>query len=77
MEIFKLHVFTSFLIAIIYFITKILLKRMYKDETVQNTRVLKDSILIFVLSYLIFIVKDNLTLLDNVKTQVFTNEPSF
>ena len=77
MEIFKLHVFTSFLIAIIYFITKILLKRMYKDETVQNKRVLKDSILIFVLSYLIFIVKDNLTLLDNVKTQVFTNEPSF
>ena len=77
MEIFKLHVFTSFLIAIIYFITKILLKRMYKDETIQNKRVLKDSILIFVLSYLIFIVKDNLTLLDNVKTQVFTNEPSF
>ena len=77
MEIFKLHVFTSFLIAIIYFITKILLKRMYKDETIQNKRVLKDSILIFVLSYFIFIVKDNLTLLDSVKTQVFTNEPSF
>ena len=77
MEIFKLHIFTSFLIAIIYFITKILLKRIYKDETIENKRVFKDSVLIFILSYLIFIVKDNLTLLDNVKTQVFTNEPSF
>lgn len=77
MEIFKLHIFTSFLIAIIYFITKILLKRMYKDETIENKKVLKDSVLIFALSYLIFIVKDNLLILDSTKTQVFTNEPSF
>ena len=77
MEIFKLHIFTSFLIAIIYFITKILLKRMYKDETIENKKVLKDSVLIFALSYLIFIAKDNLLILDSTKTQVFTNEPSF
>lgn len=77
MELFKLHVFSAFLIAIVFYIVKLLMKRMYKDETIENKKILKDSILIFCITYLVMILKDNLTLLDNTKTQVFTNEPSF
>jgi len=77
MELFKLHVFTSFVIAIVFFIAKIMIKRIYKDEKIQNKNVLKDSIIVFGVSYLTHIVKDNLITLDNIKTQVFTNEPSF
>lgn len=77
MELFKLHVFSAFLISIVYFIVKILIKRIYKDETVQNKTVLKDSVIVFGVSYLVHILKDNLIGLDNIKTQVFTNEPSF
>ena len=77
MELFKLHVFSAFLVAIVFYIVKILLKRMYKDETIENKKILKDSVLIFCVTYLVMILKDNLTILDNVKTQVFTNEPSF
>lgn len=77
MELFKLHVFTSFLIAILFFIVKIMIKRIYKDDQIQNKNVLKDSILVFVVSYLTHIAKDNFITLDNIKTQVFTNEPSF
>ena len=77
MELFKLHVFSAFVIAILFFIVKIMIKRMYKDDKIQNKNVLKDSIIVFVVSYLIHIAKDNLITLDNMKTQVFTNEPSF
>lgn len=77
MELFKLHVFSAFLVAIVFYIVKILLKRMYKDETIENKKILKDSVLIFCVTYLVMILKDNLTILDSVKTQVFTNEPSF
>ena len=47
MELFKLHVFSAFLVAIVFYIVKILLKRMYKDETIENKKILKDSVLIF------------------------------
>ena len=40
MELFKLHVFSAFLVAIVFYIVKILLKRMYKDETIENKKMM-------------------------------------
>ena len=77
MDFLKTHVFTAFFISISFFIFKSLIKRIYKDDEIQNKKTFKDSILIFVLSYLIFIFKDNLFLLDDQKTNVFTSEPPF
>ena len=37
----------------------------------------KDSVLLFVLVYLVLIFKDQLFFLESTKTQVFTNEPTF
>ena len=47
-----------------------------EKEFVRKT-VVKDAILLFVLSYLIFVFKDQIFAIQLPKTQVFTNEPSF
>jgi hypothetical protein len=64
-----------------YFIIKSLINRFQKEDKdyyqfVRKT-LFKDSILLFILSYLIFVVKDQVLVSLNVKTQVFTNEPTF
>lgn len=80
MDFLKSHVFTSFLISSIYFIVKSLINRLNKSEEdkdfVRRT-VFKDSILLFILSYLIFVFKEQLFSIQLPKTDVFTNEPSF
>ncbi len=45
-------------------------------EWVRRT-VFKDSVLLFVLTYLILVFKDQIFMIQMPKTQVFTNEPSF
>jgi len=80
MDFLKGDLFASFLIAAMYFIIKNLLNRMNQNEEekefVRKT-VVKDAILLFVLSYLIFVFKDQIFAIQLPKTQVFTNEPSF
>ena len=80
MDFLKSHVFSSFLISTIYFIVKNLMNRINKNEEekefVRRT-ILKDTILLFILSYLIFVFKDQVFYIQLPKTQVFTNEPSF
>ncbi len=80
MDFLKGDLFASFLIATMYFIIKNLLNRMNQNEEekefVRKT-VVKDAILLFVLSYLIFVFKDQIFAIQLPKTQVFTNEPSF
>lgn len=77
MDFLKTHVFFAFFIAIIYFISKAMLRRMYKDDTIQMKQVSKDSMLIFVLSYLSLVLRSNMFPPDGMKTQVFTSEPNF
>ena len=77
MDFLKTHVFFAFFIAIIYFITKALLRRIYKDETIQTKQVSKDSMLIFVLSYISLVLRSNMFPPEGIKTQVFTSEPNF
>ena len=80
MDFLKGDLFASFLIAAMYFIINNLLNRMNQNEEekefVRKT-VVKDAILLFVLSYLIFVFKDQIFAIQLPKTQVFTNEPSF
>ncbi len=77
MDFLKTHVFFAFFIAIVYFITKALLRRIYKDETIQTKQVSKDSMLIFVLSYISLVLRSNMFPPEGIKTQVFTSEPNF
>lgn len=81
MDILKSYVFTSFVIACLYFIVKSLINRMNKQdkELYQYVRktLFKDSVLIFIISYLTFIAKEQFMVALQVKTQVFTNEPTF
>lgn len=80
MDFLKSYVFLSFLIACVYFIIKSGLNRMNKKkeehEFVRKT-LLKDSILLFIICYLILVFKDQLLSVGEAKTQVFTNEPTF
>ena len=80
MDILKSYVFTSFVIACLYFIVKSLINRMNKQdkELYQYVRktLFKDSVLIFIISYLTFIAKEQFMVALQVKTQVFTNEPT-
>ena len=81
MDILKSYVFTSFVIACLYFIVKSHINRMNKQdkELYQYVRktLFKDSVLIFIISYLTFIAKEQFMVALQVKTQVFTNEPTF
>lgn len=81
MDILKSYVFTSFVIACLYFIVKSLINRMNKQdkELYQYVRktLFKDSVLIFIISYLTFVAKEQFMSALQVKTQVFTNEPTF
>ena len=79
MEFLKSQVFFSFFVSIGYFIVKHLLRRIYKQEVDEdfNKKVMKDSVLIFVIVYLSFIIRENYFLVDAMKTQVFTSEPNF
>lgn len=81
MDILKTHIFTSFLIACVYFIIKSLINRVYKNDKdyqrVVKKTLFKDSVLILILSYLIFAMKDQIASSISASTQVFTNEPTF
>ena len=48
-------------------------------EEYETTRksLFKDSILLFILSYLLFVAREQLIQFQQAKTEVFTNEPSF
>ena len=81
MDFLKSHLFTCFLISILYFIVCSILYKLNKKEKTEdniNKKLSKDSLIIFIISYLTLIFKDQIFSLDIVKkTQVFTNEPNF
>jgi hypothetical protein len=77
MDFLKTHVFLAFFIAVAYFISKSMIKRIYKDDSIETKQISKDSFLIFVVSYLSLVFRSNIFMHDNIKTQVFTSEPNF
>lgn len=77
MDFLKTHVFFAFFISIMYFISKSMLKKIYKDESIETKQISKDSFLIFLVSYLCLIFRSNMFVMESTKTQVFTSEPNF
>ena len=77
MDFLKTHVFFAFFISIMYFISKSMLKKIYKDESIETKQISKDSFLIFFVSYLCLIFRSNMFVMESTKTQVFTSEPNF
>ena len=78
MDFLKSHIFTSFLISIIYFIIKNIIYRFDTNlDKYSKKQLFKDSILLFIITYLILIFKDKLFFFNNQKTEIFTNEPNF
>ena len=77
MDFLKSHLFTAFLISISYFIIKMIFYRINKNDKITKKMILKDTVLIIIVSYLILVFKDQLFVLDVKKTQIFTGEPSF
>ena len=80
MDLLKTHGFMSFIIACMYFIVKSLINRFNADkqdyQTVRKS-LFKDSVIIFILSYLLFVAREQMIVFQQTKTEVFTNEPSF
>ena len=78
MDFLKSHIFTSFLISIIYFIIKNIIYRFDTNlDTNSKKQLFKNSILLFIISYLILIFKDKLFFFNSQKTEIFTNVPNF
>ena len=81
MDFLQTHVFTSFLISCIYFIVKTFLNK-FNVEDKDNyefvrKNLFKDCVILFILTYLLLIFKEQMFKVMETKTQVFTNEPSF
>ena len=77
MNMLQSHLFHSFVVAISYFIVKSFLRRTYKMEHITNKMIVQDSILVFVVSYLVCIFMSNINKMTEIKTHVFTTEPNF
>lgn len=77
MDFLQSHVFTAFLISILFLIYKALLKKIYKDENNSHKENMKNSVMVFVISYLVLTFKNSLFGEELIKTQVFTKEPDF
>ena len=78
MDFLKSHIFLAFLISITYFIVKNLLNKFYKNDIKNYNKIIfKDSILLFIICYLILIFKEKIFIIDTKKTDIFTNEAPF
>ena len=67
----------SFFVAISFFIFKLILNKINKDKSEKNSDVMKDSIYIFILTFLVIFGYSNFFKNSSGKTPVFTNEPGF
>ena len=72
------HLFTSFLVAICFFIYKSLLKRVYKDDQKNTNKTnLQNSVIVFFITFGVLNMQCYLIDKNPEKTQVFTSEPNF
>jgi hypothetical protein len=73
---FQSNLFIAFVISISFFILRNIILRVYKQEK-SKKEILKDSLLVFVVSYFVLSSKHLLFKTENKKIEVFTNEPNF
>lgn len=79
MDFLKTYWFIAFLISILYFIVKSLMLRFSEEQKKEDKKsYMKDTFLVFTISYLVLVFKDKIFSLESSsKTHVFTNEPNF
>lgn len=68
---------SNFIIAVCVSILYFIVKNIVEKEKGKNKRILKDSILVGVISYAVLIMRNNFVSFENTKTHVFTNDPNF
>tara|TARA_Y100000389_G_scaffold201546_1_gene244500 strand:+ start:5347 stop:5571 length:225 start_codon:yes stop_codon:yes gene_type:complete len=74
MEILNSNFFISVCISLIYFILKTVVE---KNKDLKK-KILKDSVLVGVVSYAVLIFRSNFVTFESTKsTTIFTNEPQF
>jgi hypothetical protein len=71
------YLIISFFVAISFFIFKLVLNKINKDKTDKSSEAMKDSIYIFVITFLVIFGYSNFFKKSSGKTPVFTNEPGF
>ena len=74
------YLIISFFVAISFFIFKLVLNKINKnvlDKTDKSSEAIKDSIYIFVITFLVIFGYSNFFKKGSGKTPVFTNEPGF
>jgi predicted permease len=71
------YLIISFFVAISFFVFKLILNKINKNNPDKNSDVMKDSIYIFVITFLVIFGYSNFFKKGSGKTPVFTNEPGF
>ena len=73
------YLIISFFVAISFFVFKLILNKINKnnDKSDKNSDVMKDSIYIFIITFLVIYSYSNFFKKGSGKTPVFTNEPGF
>ena len=67
----------SFFVAITFFVFKIVLNKMKKEKNVENSGIMRDSLYIFIITFLVIYAYSMFFKKSSGKTPVFTNEPGF
>ena len=70
------YLIISFFVAISFFIFKLVLNKI-KKENEKNSDLIKDSLYILIITFLVIYVYSNFFKKSSGKTPVFTNEPGF
>ena len=74
------YLIISFFVAISFFIFKLIINKINKDKSDKsdkNSHVIKDSVYVFVITFLVIFGYSNFFKNSSGKTPVFTNEPGF
>lgn len=74
------YLIISFFVAISFFIFKLVLNKINKDKSDtrdKSSEAMKDSVYIFVITFLVIFGYSNFFKKGSGKTPVFTNEPGF
>jgi hypothetical protein len=70
------YLIISFFVAISFFVFKLILNKI-KKENEKNNESMRDSLYVFILTFLVIYCYSNFFKKGSGKTPVFTNEPGF
>ena len=71
------YLIISFFVAISFFIIKLVLNKMKNENREKNTDVMRDSLYVLIITFIVIYCYSNFFKKTSGKTPVFTNEPGF